>query len=74
MGPRPPVFTGAGSRREDNGGVELGVGMAGVGAGWVPAPRLHGGMISVGTTGGELVSQSNVTGDHKGRPYGGRTG
>ena len=23
---------------------------------------------------GELVGQSNVTGDHKGRPYGGRGG
>ena len=34
---------------------------------WVPASART-------TGGGELVGQSNLTGDHKGRPYGGRLG
>ena len=51
-GSPPPVFTGAGSRREDNGGERavreqaptrwLSDGWEG----WVPAPRLYGGRIS----------------------------
>ena len=38
-------------------------------------PRLNGDRLFTGMTDwGELGGQSNVTGDHKGRPYGGRAG
>ena len=51
-GSPPPVFTGAGSRREDNGGGGRFANkaptrwMSDGWEGWVPAPRLHGGRIS----------------------------
>ena len=51
----PPVFMGAGYSR----GQRRGWGREG----WVPASART-------TGGGELVGQSNLTGDHKGRPYG----
>ena len=79
-----PVFTGAGSAREkrvsgrmgDRGGRSFEVRKRG----WVPAsarttgggtvnlPRLYGGRFSAGKTGVGVRG----TGDHEGRPYGGR--
>ena len=51
----PPVFTGTGSRREDNGrGNDMWVEKEG----WVPASRLHGGRIS---TRGQREGERHLT-------------
>ena len=49
-----------------------GYGVCGCGMG--SRPREDESRLSTGTTGGELVSQSNVTGDHKGPPLQGKDG
>ena len=57
-------------------GMTFGWGMVGGGVGgeggWVPAPVFTGAGSLREQRRGELVGQSNVTGDHKGRPYGGK--